>query len=186
MPMAGEHFACYTYAGNSLHTAMAELLTATPMQWACWFCRKQADHQVMDTTITPVCGTCGHTAVDTLKLHLVAWMRGIMSTTGFTMDKERTLNPTNFSQLAEKLLHPHGQPTGLLDLIDHPVAENRTCACEIATLPTSNTAGVTAVSSLPAAIDNEVEEMDTADKALPNLVERQSSQSLATPASWPI
>ncbi len=32
MAMAGEHIACYTYAADSLITAMAEILTATPMQ----------------------------------------------------------------------------------------------------------------------------------------------------------
>ena len=54
------------------------------------------------------------------------------------------------------------------------MAEDRTCACEIATLPTSNAAGVTAgsepaASSPPAVSDNEVEEMDTAEKALSKL-----------------
>ena len=125
--MAGEHIACYTYAADSLITAMAELLTATPMKWACWFCRKQPDHMEMDTATNEKCVMgCGHTGMDTLKMHLVAWMRGIMSTMGFTVDREKTLVPTNFSMLAEKLLYPHGAPIGMLDLMDHNVAEDHT------------------------------------------------------------
>ena len=91
-----------------------------------------------------------------------------MSTTGFTMNRERTLNITNFSLLSEKLLYPHGQPTGLLDRIDHPVAEDRTCACEIATATTPEAAGVTA-GSKSAVSGTEVEDMDTAEKELPEL-----------------
>ena len=70
--------------------------------------------------------------------------------------------------LAEKLLHPHGQPTGMLDLIDHPVAEDRTCTCEVDPVATPETDGV-ADSSKPADSNPDDEDMDTAEKELPEL-----------------
>ena len=122
----------------------------------------------MDTATNKKCFMgCGHTGMDTLKMHLVAWMRGIMSTMGFTVDREKTLVPTNFSMLAEKLLYPHGAPTGMLDLIDHIVAEDCTCACEIVPVTIPEAEGVAAGSN--ANKEAEVEDMETAEKELPEL-----------------
>ena len=84
------------------------------------------------------------------------------------MDHERTLANINFSALGEKLLCPHGQARGMLDLIDHPVAEDRTCTCEIDPVTIPEAEGVAAISK--AADSNpDDEDMDTAEKELPEL-----------------
>ncbi len=105
--------------------------------------------------------------MDTLKTHLVAWLRAIMSCSGFTVDNDRTVVPTNFSDLGEKLLYPHGQPRGMLALVDHnPVAEDRVCNCEVAPEVVADPDGV-ADSSKSAESSPEEEAMDTAEKELP-------------------
>ena len=111
---------------------MFELLTAKPMKWTCSYCRNLPDTKVMDTAADTDCAMgCGHTGLDTLKAHLVTWLRAILSSAGFTVDNYRTVATINFSALGEKLLYPHGQARGMLNLIDHhPVAEDRTCTCD--------------------------------------------------------
>ena len=127
--MAGENMQCYKYCADSLIYSMSELRTAKPMEWTCSFCRSKSDSKVMNTETDEVCvNGCGHTGMNTLKTHLVAGLRAIMSCSGFTVDNDRTVVPINFSNLGEKLLYPHGQPRGMLCLVDHqPVAEDRVC-----------------------------------------------------------
>ena len=92
-----------------------------------------------------------------------------MSCSGFTVDKDRTVVPINFSDLGEKLLYPHGQPRGMLALVDHhPVAEDRVCNCEVAPEVVADPDGV-ADSSKSAESSPEEEAMDTAEKELPKL-----------------
>ena len=169
MRMAGEHFLCYTYCADSLVHSMTDLLIAKPMKWTCSTCRHLPNTKMMDT-MEPNCAMgCGHTGMDTLKAHVVAWLRAIMSTSGFSVDNDRTVAVINFSALGEKLLYPHGQARGMMNLVDHtPVSEDRTCACEVDTVTTTDTDGVNE-SSKSADSNPEVEEMDTAEKELPEL-----------------
>ena len=169
--MGGEHIACYKLCGDSLYHAMSAIITTKAMKWTCWYCRSSSSPpKELDTAADVVCPDgCGHTGADTLREHLVVWLRAIKSLSNFTVDKEKTLVPTNFSDLGEKLLYPHGLARGMLALADPtPVAEDRLCACEVApeavTDPKGATEGGKSADGSPAE-----EDMDTSDRALPKL-----------------
>ena len=167
--MGGEHIACYKHCGDSLLHSMSALITAKPMKWTCKFCRNQLNPKKLDTAADVVCTNgCGNTGLDTLREHLVVWLRAIMSGCDFTVDKEKTVVPINFSDLGEKLLYPHGQPRGMLALADPtPVAEDRTCNCEVAPEVVADPEGVARGSNTDGNPDEEA--MDTAEKELPKL-----------------
>ena len=127
---------------------------------------------------------CGHTGLDTLKTHLVAWFCAIMSCDGFTVDNDRTVATINFSALGEKLLYPHGQARGMLSLVDHnPVAEDRVCTCEVDPEVVAESDGV-ADSSKPADSSPDDKDMDTAEKELPELGKEALLKKFGVSASW--
>jgi len=85
------------------------------------------------------------------------------------VDNDRTVATINFSDLGEKLLYPHGQARGMLSLVDHhPVAEDCTCTFEVDPVAVAESDGV-ADSSKPADSSPDDEDMDTAEKELPEL-----------------
>jgi len=169
--MGGEHIVCYKHCGDSLLHSMSAIITARPMKWTCKFCRNHlTPPKELNTAADVDCPNgCGNTGADTLREHLVVWLRAIMSLSNFTVDKEKTVVPINFSDLGEKLLYPYGQPRGMLALADPtPMAEDRQCNCEVAPVavadPNGAAEGVKSADSSP-----EEEDMDTAEKELPKL-----------------
>ena len=92
-----------------------------------------------------------------------------MSLSNFTVDKEKTVVPVNYSDLGEKLLYPHGMPRGMLALADPtPMAEDRQCNCEADPVTVANP-DEAAEGGKSANGSTEGEDMDTAEKELPEL-----------------
>ena len=169
--MGGEHIVCYKHCGDSLLHSMSAIITARPIVWTCKFCRSHlTPPKELNTAADVVCPDgCGNTGADTLREHLVVWLRAIMSLSNFTVDKERTVVKTNFTDLGEKLLYPHGLAKGMIALADPtPEAEDRLCTCEVAPVTVTDPKGA-AEGGKSTDGSPEDEDMDTSDKALPKL-----------------
>ncbi|MCP4114844.1 MAG: hypothetical protein GY737_05455 [Desulfobacteraceae bacterium] len=168
--MGGELIECYKHCGDSLFHSMSAIITARPMKWTCKACRSTiTPPKELDTAQDEVCPNgCGNSGADTLREHLVVWLRAIKSLSNFTMDKEKTVVPVNYTDLGEKLLYPHGMPRGMLALADPtPMAEDRQCNCEadpvVVPNPDETAEGGNANNG------TEGEDMDTVEQELPEL-----------------
>ena len=67
----------------------------------------------------------------TVKFYVVNWIRGMLSKSDMGIDGERGTTLCNYGELAERLLSPHGETTGMTKPFTNPKpGERATCTCE--------------------------------------------------------
>jgi hypothetical protein len=83
----------------------------------------------MSSTIKS-CTSYGETLEWTLHSYCSGWLRGLLTKGLQSYNRERDFTMTNYAQLGEKLLAPHGLQVGL-EFPDHrELGDDTTCTCE--------------------------------------------------------
>ena len=85
---------------------------------------------MMSTIQDPACRTCGMEMRVSVSTWSMQWLRALQSRIGFELDTSKDTAITNFAQLGEQLLAPHGEKLGLVYLPILEPGEEATCACE--------------------------------------------------------
>ena len=148
--MNGAHDQCLTEAVNSTLAAMMVLLKQSSQPWICCMCRHNHDHIAMDSVADQHCKDCGMGLAYTVKFYVISWIRGMLSKSDIGIDGERASTLCNYGELAERLLNPHGEATGMTKPFSHSKpGERAQCACEKgkAPKPPTNPEGASGSSS---------------------------------------
>ena len=110
--LGGEHKGCFLATVRSAVAAIQELLNAKEQLWVCAGCRADYAHIAMSSTLTS-CSTCGESLEWTLSVYCTSWIKGLLTKSTMSFDRERSLKMTNYAQMGERLLAPHRKQVGL-------------------------------------------------------------------------
>ena len=159
--MNGDHEPCLAEAVNSTLAAMMVLLKQSSQAWICCMCRYNHDHIAMDSVAEQHCKDCGMGLAYTVKFYVVNWIRGMLSKSDMGIDGERGTTLCNYGELAERLLSPHGEATGMTKPFSYSKpGEKAQCACEKGKAPRPSTNPEAASGSRSGGRSGEDDEMD--------------------------
>ena len=129
--LTSTHEQCMAEGVNLTINAMMVLLRQSSQPWICCMCRHEHGHRAMDSVTENLCRDCGMDMVYSVKYYTVGWIRGLLTKADFGTDQGRDKVICNYGELAERLLNPHGEATGMLKpFINLKPGEKATCACE--------------------------------------------------------
>ena len=127
----GAHEKCMAEAVNCTINSMMVLLEQSSQPWICCMCRHDHGHRAMDSVADKHCRDCGMELVYSVKFYTVSWIRGLLTKADFGTDNGRDSILCNYGELAERLLYPHGEATGMIKPFTNPKpGEKATCTCE--------------------------------------------------------